>query len=533
MVLTAAQVTAFFTANDQMAMDADTVAQLAVEGIQHPDDLREFEEEGLKQVADNLRRPPGRIPDPDPNAQPGATVPTPPFVFGAKSHARLFLATSELLRFYETIGRVVTAANVQWDTIGRNFQEQWKAIKESKKETQPEVPTITKALPIIRWIEAFQDHCARCIGGRNIPLAYVIRESVDVPVACPALTANQPYSEEHGSILGDLVNRGSHTHGLFTKDNADIYYKLEEATRGTPYADSIKPFQRAKDGRAAYNALVGQYAGTDKWEAEIKKSTNILQQLKWKGNQNVALEKFVAKHRYAYVSLQVCAEHVQYQLPNQHSRVGYILDAIESDDAGLQAAMANVADDTGPGGKRGDFEAAVAYILPKDPVVKRKQDVASGKRNSADISDTTAAVADFGTKAGIGKTGVHLRYHSNPEYKELSKPQQQELREWRKTTGGGKDKSAKAGKGFDPSKRQKSGKALAAAIKKGVEERLEAREKELATENQASTLLQSMVDSAVAAATGKSGKATSGSTNAAAPTILRSILKKAKNGGGD
>ena len=32
--------------------------------------------------------------------------------------------------------------------------------------------------------------------------------------------------------------------------------------------------------------------------------------------------------------------------------------------------MANVVDDTGLDGKRGEFEAAVAYLLPKDPVVK-------------------------------------------------------------------------------------------------------------------------------------------------------------------
>lgn len=41
----------------------------------------------------------------------------------------------------------------------RDFGEQWNAIKDSKKETQPDVPVISKVLPIIRWIEAFQDHC--------------------------------------------------------------------------------------------------------------------------------------------------------------------------------------------------------------------------------------------------------------------------------------------------------------------------------------------------------------------------------------
>ena len=66
--------------------------------------------------------------------------------------------------------------------------------------------------------------------------------------------------------------------------------------------------------------------------------------------------------------------------------------------------MANVVDDTGLNGKRGEFEAAVAYLLPKDPVVKRKQ--TDGKRLADEISYTFASVGDFGMKPGIGKQAL-------------------------------------------------------------------------------------------------------------------------------
>ena len=92
----------------------------------------------------------------------------------------------------------------------------------------------------------------------------------DVPVAAPALAAGEPYSLEHGSVEQELVARASHTHALFREDNLDVYYKLEEAMRGTPYPASIKPFQRAKQGREAWLEITGQYAGKDKWAAEIK-----------------------------------------------------------------------------------------------------------------------------------------------------------------------------------------------------------------------------------------------------------------------
>ena len=112
----------------------------------------------------------------------------------------------------------------------------------------------------------------------------------------------------------ELIARASHTHALFTDDNSVVYYHLEKATRGTSYAASIKPFTRAKDGRGAWKALTSQYAGKDKWEAEIKRQEQLLHTRIWKGQSNFSLENFISQHRNAYVSMQASAEHVQYQL---------------------------------------------------------------------------------------------------------------------------------------------------------------------------------------------------------------------------
>ena len=182
-------------------------------------------------------------------------------------------------------------------------------------------------------------------------MSYVIRADADVPAATPALAPGQPHSTEHGSAEDELVARASHTHALFHDDNATVYHHLEEATHSTFYAASIKPYQHAKNGRDAWFALVGQYAGIDKWEAEIKKQEQLLHTRVWKGQSNFSLESFISQHCNAYVSMQACAEHVKYQLPNEHSRVGFLLEAIQNSDLGLQAAMASVRTDTGDGGK--------------------------------------------------------------------------------------------------------------------------------------------------------------------------------------
>ena len=123
----------------------------------------------------------------------------------------------------------------------------------------------------------------------------------------------------------------------------------------------------------AWKALTSQYAGKDKWEAEIKCQEQLIHTRIWKGQSNFSLENFISQHRNAYVSMQASAEHVQYQLPNEHSRVGFLLKAIQCSDPGLQAAMASIKTDNGPEGMRNNFEATAAHLLPYDPVAKGDQ----------------------------------------------------------------------------------------------------------------------------------------------------------------
>ena len=223
----------------------------------------------------------------------------------------------------------------------------------------------------------------------------------------------------------DLVHVASHDHPLFREDNAEAYYLLEEATRGTQHAASLKPCQRAKDGRSACFSIRNQCAGRDKWETELKKQDNLLHTCTWKGQSNFSLEKFIAQHRNAFMSVQQCAGHVAFQLPDEFTRVGYLSDAVESADAGSQAAIAQVRTDDAAGGKRNDFEAAASHLPPYDPVAKKR--AAGTKRERqvtmSDVTTEIGATEGFGGKPGVGKTGVHLRHHNTQEHKELMKAQ--------------------------------------------------------------------------------------------------------------
>ena len=123
MVLTATQRTAFFEHVDQMGIPHVTILQQQAEGITSVSDLADFNKDSLQQLADNLRHPGGCVPDPNPAAQPGSTIPTPPFVFGAKSQRHIAVAC-DLVNYYRTVSRDLTAANLQWNTMMKNFDIQ-------------------------------------------------------------------------------------------------------------------------------------------------------------------------------------------------------------------------------------------------------------------------------------------------------------------------------------------------------------------------------------------------------------------------
>ena len=191
-VFTQAQNTTFFTDPEQMGIPQATYQHMHTEGILDIEHLAEFDKDSIKQLAENLRRPGGTVPDPD--GEEGDMIPTPPFVFGIRSQKRLIVAC-DLIRYYYATDRTITPQNVLWRQMS-DFEIQWKALKEKQDEDAPDVPKITKALPIIKWTEAFQDFLSRVIGSRTTPLSYVIRPNVNVANPAPALEQHKPHSSQ-------------------------------------------------------------------------------------------------------------------------------------------------------------------------------------------------------------------------------------------------------------------------------------------------------------------------------------------------
>jgi hypothetical protein len=79
------------------------------------------------------------------------------------------------------------------------------------------------------------------------------------------------------------------------------------------------------------------------------------------------------------------------------------LDAIQTSDAGWQAAIVAVKTGDKPTGKRNHFEKMASYIIPYDPVSKKWQ---TGGKQASSISGAEGDISSgFGSKQGIRKTG--------------------------------------------------------------------------------------------------------------------------------
>eukprot|EP00957_Ditylum_brightwellii_P041703 3158287-Ditylum_brightwellii.AAC.1 len=209
----------FFLKVALMDVNSKTLSKLGKEGIIEVKAFGKFKKALWKQVADNLQCLSGQMKNLDKGANKRSTVPRNPFVFGANMQKRL-LEASELARYYKLVDQVIMVSGVEYNPVIRSFMSQWRGLTDRRKN------------PSQFSLRSLQN-CPSCIGWRTTMLA--TRPS--------SLHAKDlPHAKEFASIEEEHVFQASHTHVIYCKGNADVRFSLEEATSGTQYASSIKPF---------------------------------------------------------------------------------------------------------------------------------------------------------------------------------------------------------------------------------------------------------------------------------------------------
>ena len=96
--------------------------------------------------------------------------------------------TAEAVRYYNTIGREFTPAMMKWSATGdhsrtlKNFSDGMKALEELESKNGPEIPKISKSLPMMKWAPAFESLLSGCYGVRKpLSLLYARREKANQP----------------------------------------------------------------------------------------------------------------------------------------------------------------------------------------------------------------------------------------------------------------------------------------------------------------------------------------------------------------
>ena len=199
----------------------------------------------------------------------GALIPQEPFLIAEKLLMRLKV-TEVVISYYEWTSRPLTAGNIKWDPQINNVSVQWKDIQDLNKNDDATLTNIPKKIKIVKWFEAYEFHVSQVIGQANTPLTRIIRENVAAAPIAPALEIGKPHSMEHVSVKLEMVHGLPHTQNLYAEDNTTLYLHIVEATLGTKYDVKIAPFKRARNERGAYLDLKSQFAGTYRWDQEIK-----------------------------------------------------------------------------------------------------------------------------------------------------------------------------------------------------------------------------------------------------------------------
>ena len=520
-----------------MGLTAAQRQRLAGEGLVTVHDFEDFNEKQLDLAMKNLRT---SIPAVPPTHDANGNVIAPgvpginPCLIPARQIMRLKVA-SVAFAYYTEIGRIATPVNMNYTNVLKAFFTEWEALKKLAEEDAPEVPTLSSKNMPIKWIESFKDAMSRTFGVRNAPLTYVLRESDQVPAEADDPLAPGCAYGTSGSVTDELISRLSHVHPLFKTDNASAYSKLEQSTRGTIYAATIKPYANAKNGRAAWYALINSHAGDDKYEKMHKEKLAFLMNQIWNGKQ-YSLEKFCGLHSSNFIALQDAANHVTFQLPTKHSRVGYLLDNIKSDDNDLKAALSSVRANTN--NMRDNFEETVKFILPMCPYSK-KRSVGTGNKK--------VTIADVMLQGRSDTTGVEFRWHTDDEYYGLNQAQKDELYKWqhktpegrkcfkaglaqKKAAGGSNGGGQGSGKGHRRRQTQKKWQAKVASLEKQLNEKKVAENEEKQDKAEVAAIMDVLatIGSSKAASKRKDPEPTSAPMEVAA-IKLQQILKRNKS----
>ena len=426
------------------------------QGLSTLDEFELLSDSDVSDLCKVVRRPGGTVAA---VGAPGGQVANPGISVSMRAETNLKLACY-FLRYGTRTSRVTVPADITLDNV--------RALKEyrdwEKAHDDVDPHELKRDWP--RNMENLEEYLRGCLGSiSRIPLAYVVRENLEAQLVAPAggyasrqdeLVARAPIVDANGEFLP-----------TYLQDRAEVWEKIAAITRESDCWTYVRPAQRTRDGRMAFQNLDGHYLGVNNVDnmstlAESKLTSTIYDGEKRRWN----FEKYVKVHVDQHAILEGLVEH-GYSGIDQRSKVRYLMNGIRTRE--LDPVKTRILSDAT---LRNDFDACVN--LYKDYIT---QNPSLNKIPRVQI----AAVhqSDDGDDGNEADMSVEDRYYNTAEYRQLTTAQKLGLKLKRKKRGsggaGGRKRKAERGRG-KPAKLsidKRSIKALAAALKAGDEETAE------------------------------------------------------------
>lgn len=369
------------------------------------DEIQLLTDDEIESLCKVIRRPGGVIPGANPG-DPPVNNPGTPINLRAENHLKLL---AFYLRHQKRISRVVNVANITLDSI-RTLREQ--RDYESSYKAPDDPPTINaKDWP--KTMESIQEYLRSYLGEQKIPLAYVVRKDEDVPAIDP--------DGSYATVQDEMIARAKHfslgADGIRVPDptyitnREKVWEIMSKITRDQLCWTYVKPAQRTRDGRMAFEGLYKHFLGPNNVDNMATMAEDKLKTTVYNGEQRRwDFERYINVHKSQHSIMEGLVEH-GYTGIDPRSKVRFLLDGIKTDK--FDSVKTRIMSDAG---LRNDFDACVT--LYQDFI---KQTVKSK-------TTPTVGISEVKTSAGKRKSdAVEDRYYTKSEYDALSAEAKKEL----------------------------------------------------------------------------------------------------------
>ena len=337
-------------------------------------------------------------------------------------------------KIYTLVGRTVTADSLSINRLKALALH--KDVVEEHKDPSDDVPKVSKTFHISKALDMLPNYLRSRIGIRGVALSYVIRPDEN-PAILGNLGPDLPYNPDSGSLMNELIIGVDLVGAGWDEDNATVFSILQEMVKESPMASSLKSHQRRRDGRGAFQSLVQHNLGSAQWDKTLQRAEDLQTTRIWNGrNSRYTLKRHVDTHRDSYNDMVRANEHVQYEVPNERTRVGRLLKSIHANHIASIAAAKTTIEATPT--MRENFESAADFLILNAPIMRNQSNdqrisaLSSGNGNNEDK-----------TLDDYSHVQVEDRFYTPEQYADLSRDQRAKLRLLRMSRGGNDRKQSK------------------------------------------------------------------------------------------